>query len=42
MLVAMQDVYLILRYTRHWIHYGFLAHIGVCVLIAAFKGVLSR
>jgi hypothetical protein len=42
MLVAMQDFYLIIRYTRHWIHYGFLAHIGVCVLIGAFKGVLGR
>jgi hypothetical protein len=40
--VALQDFYLILRFTRHWIHYGFLAHIGICVLIAAFEGVLGR
>lgn len=38
----MQDVYLIVRLTRHWIHYGFLAHIGICVAIAALEGVLGR
>jgi hypothetical protein len=38
----MEDVRLILRYTRHWIHYGFLAHIAVCVLVAAVEGLLGR
>jgi len=38
----MEDVRLIIRFTRHWIHYGFLAHILVCVVVAAVEGVLSR
>lgn len=42
LLLAMQDVYLILRFTRHWIHYGFLSHVGICVLIAALEGVFGR
>lgn len=42
MLVAMQDVFLIIRFTRHWIHYGFIAHIGICVLVAAIEGALGR
>jgi hypothetical protein len=40
--MAMRDVYLILRFTRHWIHYGFLAHVSICVLVAAFEGLLGR
>jgi hypothetical protein len=38
----MRDVHLIIRFTRHWIHYGFMGHIAVCTLIAAVKGVLTR
>jgi hypothetical protein len=38
----MRDIYLVVRFTRHWIHYGFLAHIAICVTIAALKGVLGR
>jgi hypothetical protein len=38
----MEDVRLIIRYTRHWIHYGFLAHVLVCTLIAAVEGLLGR
>jgi hypothetical protein len=37
----MRDVHLIIRFTRHWIHYGFMAHIAVCTLIAAVKGVFG-
>jgi len=40
--VAMQDLFLILRFTRHWIHYGFLAHVTVCTLVAAVEGLLGR
>jgi len=40
MRVGMQDLYLILRFTRHWIHYGFLAHVAICVVVAAVKGAL--
>lgn len=38
----MQDLYLVLRFTRHWIHYGLLAHIAVCTVIAAVEGALGR
>ncbi len=38
----MRDVYLVVRFTRNWIHYGFLAHIAVCTLIAAVEGVLGK
>jgi hypothetical protein len=38
----MRDIYLVVRFTRHWIHYGFLTHIAICVTIAALKGVLGR
>lgn len=39
---AMQDLYLVVRFTRNWIHYGFLTHIVVCTVIAAVEGVLGR
>jgi hypothetical protein len=38
----MRDVFLVIRFTRHWIHYGFLSHIVVCTLVGAIKGVLGR
>jgi hypothetical protein len=38
----MQDIYLVFRFTRNWIHYGFLAHIAICVFVAALEGVLGR
>jgi hypothetical protein len=40
--VPMEDLKLILRFTRHWIHYGFLAHIGICTVVAAVEGLLGR
>ncbi|HTS74930.1 MAG TPA: hypothetical protein VMG40_01935 [Bryobacteraceae bacterium] len=40
--MAIEDLYLILRFTRHWIHYGVLAHTAVCVLIAAVEGIAGR
>ena len=39
--VPIEDFYRVMRYTRHWIHYGILAHIGMCVLIGAIKGILG-
>jgi hypothetical protein len=36
-----EDLRLVLRFTRHWIHYGFMAHTGACVIIAAIKGLLA-
>jgi len=38
----MQSLDLVLRFTRHWIHYGFLAHVAVCTVIAAVEGLLGR
>jgi hypothetical protein len=35
-------VTLVLRFTRHWIHYGFLFHTTLCVLVAAVKGLMAR
>jgi hypothetical protein len=37
----MGDVHLIIRFTRHWIHYGFLAHVTVCAVVGAIRGVLG-
>ena len=36
------DVTLLCRYTRHWIHYGLFAHIVICTVIGAVEGVLGR
>ncbi len=38
----MRDVVQVVRLTRHWIHYGFLMHTTLCILIAAFEGLLGR
>jgi len=38
----MQDLYLVVRFTRNWIHYGFLAHIAICTLVAAVEGILGK
>jgi hypothetical protein len=38
----MQDVYLVIRFTRHWIHYGFMAHVAFFTIVAAVEGVLGR
>lgn len=36
-----EDLYLVVRYTRHWLHYGFLAFILLSVLVGAVKGLLG-
>ena len=38
----MQDVYLVFRFTRHWIHYGVIAHVSICVLVGAIEGLLGN
>jgi hypothetical protein len=38
----MRDVHLIIRFTRHWIHYGVMTHLAVCTIVAAVEGVLGR
>ncbi|MBX9603091.1 MAG: hypothetical protein K2X35_18955 [Bryobacteraceae bacterium] len=37
-----RDFFLVIRYTRNWLHYGFMALIFVCVLVGAVKGLLAR
>jgi len=39
---AIGDVALVVRFTRNWIHYGFLGHTVLCVLIAAVEGLMGR
>ncbi len=39
---TMGDVALVVRFTRNWIHYGFLGHTVLCVLIAAVEGLMGR
>ncbi len=38
----MEDAWLVIRYTRHWIHYGLLTHIAICAIVGAVEGVLGR
>lgn len=38
--MAFQDLFLILRFTRRWIHYGLLGHLLACALIAGISGLL--
>jgi hypothetical protein len=40
--VAKQDLWLIIRFTRNWIHYGFMTHIAVCTVVAAVEGLLGK
>lgn len=39
---ALQDMSLIVRYTRNWLHYGVLAFTVVVSLIAAVRGVAAQ
>jgi len=39
---SVNDVRLLCRYTRHWIHYGLFAHIVICTLVGAVEGVFGR
>ena len=38
----MEVVKMVIRFTRNWIHYGFLTHIAICTLVGAVKGLLGR
>jgi len=40
--IAASDVVQVVRFTRLWIHYGFIAHTVLCVLIAAVEGLMGR
>jgi len=37
----MRDFVLVIRFTRHWIHYGIFAHVAICTIVAAVEGVLG-
>ncbi len=37
-----RDFFLVIRYTRNWLHYGFMVMIFVCVFIGAVKGLLAQ
>jgi hypothetical protein len=36
-----RDTYLVFRFTRNWIHYGFMVHTAICVVVAAVEGLLG-
>ena len=38
----MNDVSLVLRYTRRWIQYGLIAHTIICTVVGAIEGVLGK
>jgi len=40
--LAARDILLVVRFTRNWIHYGFMTHTVVCVVIAAVEGLMGR
>jgi hypothetical protein len=40
--LAPGDILLVVRFTRNWIHYGFMTHTVICVVIAAVEGLLGR
>ncbi len=37
--MAIQDIHLVIRFTRHWIHYGWIAHVLICTLVAGIEGL---
>ncbi|MEO8025577.1 MAG: hypothetical protein ABI823_03860 [Bryobacteraceae bacterium] len=37
-----EDLRLVVRFTRHWIHYGWMTFTVVATLIAAVEGVFAR
>ena len=40
--LAPRDILLVVRFTRNWIHYGFMVHTIICVVIAAVEGLMGR
>jgi len=34
-----QDTFTVMRFTRHFLHYGILIHVFVCALVAAVEGL---
>jgi hypothetical protein len=40
--MALRDLNEVFRLTRNWIHYGFIGHSAICVLVGAVEGLLGR
>lgn len=40
--MAFQDLVLILRFTRQWIHYGLLGHLLAGAIIAGISGLFRN
>lgn len=38
----MNEVMLVLRLSRRWIHYGIFAHTIICIAIGAIEGMIHR
>lgn len=38
---AVQDIILVIRYTRRWLQYGIIGHAVVCIFIAAIEQTLK-
>jgi len=36
------DAALVIRYTRHWLHYGAIAFVVLCTVVGAIRGVAGR
>ncbi len=36
-----RDTYLVIHFTRNWIHYGVMLHIAICVVVAAVERLLG-
>ncbi len=36
-----QDARLLVRYTRHWLHYGVITFTVLCSVIAALRGAVA-
>ena len=39
--MALEDVRLVIRFTRCWIHYGWLLHVLTCTLVAGVQGLIG-
>lgn len=39
---ALLDAWLVVRYTRHWVHYGWIAFVILCALIGAVRGLAGQ
>lgn len=38
---GLEDIVLVIRYTRRWLQYGIIGHAVLCILIAAIEQTLK-